>query len=94
MSTVTVKGQVTIPKELREAAGINAGDKVEMLLNAAGGIVINKAGTANDYKKKLMDLANRRLIRGVTTNEIMEMTRSYSEDGAADKPKKRSAGKA
>jgi len=85
MSTITVKGQVTIPKNLRDAAGLAAGDKVEFALNAAGGIAIHKPGTANAYKKRLQALANRRLIRGITTDELMEMTRGYSEDALRKK---------
>jgi antitoxin PrlF len=90
MSTITVKGQVTIPKELRDAAGFSPGDKVEFVLNAAGGIAMHKPGTAGAYRKRLQELANRRLIRGITTDELMEMTRGYSED--APRMKKRDAG--
>jgi AbrB family looped-hinge helix DNA binding protein len=90
MSTITVKGQVTIPKNLRDAAGLGAGDEVEFVLNAAGGITIHKPGTAGDYKARIMEVAKRRLIRGITTDELMEMTRGYSED--APRAKKRDAG--
>jgi len=82
---VTAKGQVTIPKELRDAIDLKPGDEVEMILNAAGGIVLRKAGTADDYKKRLLEVANRRIIRGITTDEIIEMTRGYSEDAAMEK---------
>lgn len=85
MSTITVKGQVTIPKELRDAAGLHPGDKVEFVLNAAGGIAMHKPGTAGTYRKRLQELANRRLIRGITTDELMEMTRGYSEDAPRKK---------
>lgn len=85
MSRITVKGQVTIPKELRDAAGFCEGDQVEFVLNAAGGISMHKPGTADNYKKRLQELANRRLIRGITTDEVMEMTRGYSEDAPREK---------
>jgi antitoxin PrlF len=90
MSTITVKGQVTLPKDLRDAAGLNPGDKVEFILNAAGGIVVSKPGTAGAYKARIMEVAKRRLIRGITTDELMEMTRGYSED--APRAKKRDVG--
>lgn len=79
-TTVTVKGQVTLPKKVREAVGIKPGDRVEVRATAAGGIVIEKPEGANEYKKRLYALAERRIIRGVTTDELMEMTRGYSED--------------
>ena len=79
-TTVTVKGQVTLPKKVREAAGIRPGDRVEVRATAAGGVVIQKPGAASDYAKRLYALAERRIIRGATTDEIMEMTRGYSED--------------
>ena len=86
-TTLTAKGQVTIPKELRDLLGLKPGDEVEMILNAAGGIVIQKPGTAGEYRKRLLEVANRRVISGMTTDEIMEMTRGYSEDAEMEKAK-------
>ena len=79
-TTVTVKGQVTLPKKVRDAANIKPGDRVEVRATAAGGIVIEKPGSRSDYIKRLYALAERRIIRGITTDELMEMTRGYSED--------------
>ncbi len=81
-TTVTVKGQVTLPKQVREAAGIKPGDRVEMQATAAGTVIIRKADTAEDYKARLYALAERRLIRG-TTEDLMKMTRG---DPAEDPP--------
>ena len=82
MSTiVTVKGQVTLPKEVRDAAGIKPGDKVEVRATASGGVYIEKPGTDRAYLKKLQTLADRRLIRGATTDEIMlELRGDPAED--------------
>ena len=35
-ATVTTKGQITIPKEVREALGIEAGDRVEFVAEENG----------------------------------------------------------
>jgi antitoxin PrlF len=43
---ITIKGQVTIPKKVREALGLAPGDGVEFKPNASGEFVVNKALTA------------------------------------------------
>ena len=79
MTTMTVKGQVTIPKHVRDAAGIKPGDKVDVRATACGGIYIEKPGTLSNYEARLRALANRRLIRdGMTTDEFMEFSRGES----------------
>ena len=35
-AVVSSKGQITIPKEVREALGVNAGDRVEFVESAKG----------------------------------------------------------
>jgi AbrB family looped-hinge helix DNA binding protein len=80
-TTVTSKGQVTLPKKIREAAGIRPGDKVDVRATASGGVYIEKPGAATAYRKKLEALADRRLIRGATTDEIMlELRGNPAED--------------
>ena len=75
-TTVTVKGQVTIPKAIRDATGIGPGDRVEVEAAASGGVAITKPRTASAYRKRLLALAKRRLIRdGMTTDEFMELMR-------------------
>jgi antitoxin PrlF len=77
-TTVTSKGQVTIPKAVRKAAGIEPGDAVDVRATASGGVYIEKPGSLRDYEARLHALAKRRLIRGITTDEIMEMSRGES----------------
>lgn len=71
-TTVTVKGQVTLPKQVRDAAGIKPGDKVDVRATASGGVYIEKAGKKDDYKERLYALAKQRLIKDdLTTDEFM-----------------------
>ncbi len=42
LSNLTIKGQVTIPKDVRDALGLRAGEPVEFDWNAAGEAVIRK----------------------------------------------------
>lgn len=75
-TTVTIKGQVTIPKAIRDATGISPGDRVEVEAAASGGVSITKPRTASAYRKRLLALAKRRVIRdGMTTDEYMELMR-------------------
>jgi antitoxin PrlF len=75
-TTVTVKGQVTLPKQVRDAVGIKPGDRVEVRAAAAGTVVIEKSGTVDDYKARLYALAECRLIDdGMTTDEFMRLAR-------------------
>jgi antitoxin PrlF len=75
MTTITVKGQVTLPKKIREAAGLKPGDKVDIRATASGGIFIEKPGTSRSYRERVDALAKRRPIRDITTDEFMEASR-------------------
>ena len=41
-TTMTVKGQVTIPKQVREAAGIRPGDRVDVAVAPHGEVLIRR----------------------------------------------------
>jgi AbrB family looped-hinge helix DNA binding protein len=43
-TTLTSKGQVTIPKKVREALHLQPGNAVEFAVNASGEVVLRKAG--------------------------------------------------
>ena len=87
MSTMTIKGQVTIPKKLRDAAGFKPGDDIHARLTSSGAILLEKASTAADYRKRIEEVASRRLIRdGMTTDEFMEFSRG--ESATWERPKK------
>ena len=72
---VTVKGQVTIPKPIRDHLGLRPGDRVEFEVDTAGAVVVRKAdpGTEapGDRFADLMGCAT----AGLTTDEIIALTR-------------------
>jgi len=72
-TTVTPKGQVTIPKLVREILGIAPGSKVRFRRTDQGDIVIEPA----DGKKAASRFSKYRgfLGRDMTTDEIMALTR-------------------
>lgn len=57
---VTEKGQVTIPKRLRDAAGILPGSHVSFAIEG-GKIIIQKAGTGTDDRRKALRAAAARV---------------------------------
>jgi AbrB family looped-hinge helix DNA binding protein len=44
-SKLTVKGQVTIPKRIRDALGLQPGEGVSFVLDDRGEVVVRRAGT-------------------------------------------------
>ena len=79
MSTkVDEKGEITLPKEILEAAGIHAGDNVILRPRLDGGLVVEKAGSdasSDAYRGVLEDMAQRKPFKGFTTDELMAFTR-------------------
>lgn len=74
-TTITVKGQVTLPKKVRDAVGLKPGDKVEVRATASGGVYIEKPGAGRSYRERLEALAKERIIRDISTDEFMEASR-------------------
>ena len=74
-TTVTSKGQVTIPKKVRDRLGITPGSAVAFELNPAGEVVLrhsqSKAGGKASRFARLRGSATVRM----TTDEIMALTR-------------------
>jgi AbrB family looped-hinge helix DNA binding protein len=74
-TTVTVKGQVTLPKAVREAAGIRPGDRVTVRARAEAA-----PAEENAFRQRLEAIARRRPMRdgpfgAKTTDEIMLLLR-------------------
>lgn len=67
---VTVKGQVTIPRKIRERLGIHPGSKVEFIENERGEIVLQLKKEVNRFSR-VRGSAN----TGMSTDEIMKLTR-------------------
>lgn len=76
-TTVTSKGQVTIPKPVRDHLGIGPGSRVDFRRNAEGGILIEKA----DGPRQVSRFAKARgsAGAGMTTDEIMALLRGEVE---------------
>lgn len=88
---VTDKGQVTIPKRIRQAAGVGPGSEVSFSLEGSK-IVISLVGTGikNDRRAQLRDAAAR-VRRSMSAEfqqlgaaEIMEFLRGDEADGTGN----------
>ncbi len=69
MATLTSKGQVTIPKKIREALGVEAGDRVDFTLEADGSVrmAVRRRSIAS-----LAGLLHRPGLRRLTVEEMDE----------------------
>jgi len=71
---VTEKGQITIPKEIRDALGIGAGTEVECE-RAGDTIVVRKAIGRPSRGQAIAERLRGRGDVALTTDEIMALTR-------------------
>ncbi|OGA30328.1 MAG: AbrB family transcriptional regulator [Betaproteobacteria bacterium RIFCSPLOWO2_02_FULL_65_24] len=74
---VTVKGQVTIPKRVRDHLGIKPGSGVEFEVGPKGEVMLRKAGRASKRARPRTRFA---AVRGTATvklrtEEILALTR-------------------
>lgn len=72
-TTVTSKGQVTIPKPLREHLGLSAGSAVEFELAEDGRVVLTPVEGRRGAGR--FAALRGRAGKGLTTDEIMALTR-------------------
>lgn len=76
MSTVvTRKGQVTIPKKVREHLGIVPGTRVDFELDEDGRVTVRKAGNKGAAKLSPFARVRGSATAGMSTDEIMALTR-------------------
>jgi antitoxin PrlF len=74
MNAVTSKGQVTIPKAVREALDIGPGSLVEFVMNEDGQVVLRKAGPQHSDPHPF-DRVVGSAGPGMSTDEIMALMR-------------------
>jgi AbrB family looped-hinge helix DNA binding protein len=85
---VTEKGQVTIPKRLRDAAGILPGSQVDFVLEGST-IIVRKAGMGTADRRKALRAAAAKVrasldkpFRQMDGEEIMAFLRPDEDDHA------------
>jgi AbrB family looped-hinge helix DNA binding protein len=95
MTRMTSKGQVTIPKEIRDKLGIGPGSEVGFHEEGGQTVIVNEGVLTNvpegkvrwdRFQETLSQLRREGKIKplGMTVDAYMDMIRGYSED--ADDP--------
>ena len=82
-STLTTKGQVTIPKRLRDYLGLSPGDKVGFEHADDGAVRIvapHKPGRGKGGKATRFSALRGTRKTGMSTDEIMNLLRGYGDD--------------
>ena len=71
---ITSKGQVTIPQDIREQAGLLPGIEVEFVVNGKK-VVIQRAPSGHQRGSRLVDALRGKGDVRLTTDQIMALTR-------------------
>ena len=74
-TTLTVKGQVTIPKHIRDALGLKPGMVVDFAVNRDGEVVIREAGDSAGRTPDRFEAARGKADIHWRTDELMALLR-------------------
>ncbi len=74
-TTMTVKGQVTIPKRVREALRLAPGDSIDFDVNHEGQVVVQKAGGRPGSKRDRFEAARGKAQVKWRTDDLMALLR-------------------
>jgi AbrB family looped-hinge helix DNA binding protein len=74
-TTLTAKGQVTIPKKVRDALQIGPGSVVEFAVNPGGEVVVRRSGSKPSSKRDRFDAVRGKAQIRWKTDELMALLR-------------------
>lgn len=74
-TTLTSKGQVTIPKQIRDALNMAPGCSVQFAVNREGDVVIHKAGARASRKQDRFEAARGKADVKWRTDDLMALLR-------------------
>ena len=75
-TTLTLKGQVTIPKHIRDALGLMPGAQLDFAVNSHGEVVLHKAAANTVTSKDRIELARGKAQIKWKTKDLMKLLRS------------------
>jgi AbrB family looped-hinge helix DNA binding protein len=73
-STLTTKGQVTIPKQIRDRLGIGPGSAVAFEVAPDGRVILSRADRTMPPRSRF-ERVRGRATAGLSTDQIMALTR-------------------
>jgi AbrB family looped-hinge helix DNA binding protein len=74
-TTLTSKGQVTIPKQIRDALNLAPGCSVDFAVNQDGDVVIHKVGARTSRKRDRFEAARGKADVKWRTGDLMALLR-------------------
>jgi antitoxin PrlF len=74
-TTLTSKGQVTIPKQIRDALNLAPGSSVEFAVNREGEVVIHRVGARPSRKRDRFEAARGKADVKWRTDDLMTLLR-------------------
>lgn len=77
-TTLTSKGQVTIPKQIRDALNLAPGCTVDFAVNREGDVVIHRVGGRRSRKPNRFEAARGKADVKWRTDELMALLRGES----------------
>ena len=82
-STLTSKGQVTVPKKIRDYLGLQPGSAVGFVLGPNGEVVVQAANRPlKSPHQRHLDHLRGTLTTGKRTDELMRLLRGYDADAS------------
>ncbi|HWD29304.1 MAG TPA: AbrB/MazE/SpoVT family DNA-binding domain-containing protein [Rhizomicrobium sp.] len=82
MGRITSKGQVTIPKRVRDALGLETGSEVTFGMAEDGRVFVmpEEKPEKSEYMKRLEQVRGTFKWDGLSTDEIMKLLRGEDDD--------------
>lgn len=70
-ATITSKGQMTVPKEIRDALRVQPGDQVELIIQAPGQVLLRPATVSVKQLKGILARPGQRALSIEEMNEVI-----------------------
>ncbi len=77
---ITRKGQVTVPKAIRDHLGVREGEAVVFEILEDGQVRLRKSASGSQFMEAAEKLRGTLIMNGLTTDELMKQIRDHEPD--------------